>query len=500
MSGKREKLQMALRQYIKDTFSHIGTVRGFCESRSKWTDARKTELTNMTKDTDQQKLTAVLKDTLGGLEELDSFLDAVENLAVTSLHVFALENQVLHLPEGISPEDVQLAIFASRIICPHLLEFKRDPRVFFRPKLQNVEVMSYQLKKYIETTQNICELQKSSFSDFCLKTNDETLVDLHVDLSEDDIQRMLCHINELKEIRMNRHFRTVFLFQGVSCSDFMREFSGRQSGMRQSLRDVEQNAVQLDRMNKRAKISSVAGSSVGAAGGVLSIVGLALSPFTAGLSLGLIIGGTTLGITSGVNSVVTASTEVLVNRSSKKKADESFKSFMNDVQSIQDCLDVVSAQPAVNIHRWKDIKLVKLKAAVSVLSQTKLLVTDIRYLRRGRALRNIARVTLETQDVGQTAVKGSLALTKSGRRMAIGLNALFLGVDVFFICHDSISLAKGNETEVSRLIRARAALWSSEMGSWQKIYDFLRRGEPTSEEKEAVLEKPFYPESQMKKE
>ncbi|CAB1452234.1 unnamed protein product [Pleuronectes platessa] len=121
-----------------DTLNDIDTVRGFCEDVSKWGLRRETEL-NMMKDikervdksgshaTLQEELDAVLKDTLVGLAKLECFLDAVEKLAVTSLLVFT-ENQ-----------------------------FKRDAKVFFLPRLQNVEVLSYELDKYIRTTQTICE-------------------------------------------------------------------------------------------------------------------------------------------------------------------------------------------------------------------------------------------------------------------------------------------------------------------------------------------------------
>ena len=83
--------------------------------------------------------------------------------------------------------------------------------------------------------------------------------------------------------------------------------------MLQFLKDLEESAVQLDRMSKGAKISSVAGSSLGAVGGVLSIAGLVLIPITAGLSLGLTMTGVVLGITNGVNSAVTTITEMKVN-------------------------------------------------------------------------------------------------------------------------------------------------------------------------------------------
>lgn len=180
----RKELQEALCRYTTDTLTYIHTVRAFCEMFSKWMLGRDTEVEMMRDIKDrleakgkafveymkskvtvnvdskrvelENELTEVLNDTASGLESLSSFLDAVEKLAVTSLHVFT-ENQVLQLPEGISPEYVQAVILAARVICPLLLEFKRDDNVFFLPKLQNVEVLAYQLDRYIQTSKTICE-------------------------------------------------------------------------------------------------------------------------------------------------------------------------------------------------------------------------------------------------------------------------------------------------------------------------------------------------------
>ncbi|XP_034075539.1 uncharacterized protein apol isoform X1 [Gymnodraco acuticeps] len=558
MSAARKMLQKALCCYTADTLIDIDTVKEFCEQSSKWILKRekevdmmkdiktradnidlsighvtqsqtrgkafleymKSKVTQVTADSRradlEEELAALLKSTLEGLEELDCFLAAVENLAVTSLPLFMEENQVLHLPEGISPVTVQLVIIAARKICPHLLEFKRVADAFFCPKLQNVEVLAYQLDKYIRTTENICEkLEKSSFCDFSLKMNDDTLVDLAVDLSEDDTQRMLHHINQLEELRMNQSFRMMFLFQeDEPCSSFIDKFKERQQRMEQSLKDLEEHAVQLDRMNKGAKISSVAGSSVGAVGGVLSIVGLALIPVTAGVSLALTMTGVGMGITSGVNSAVTTATEIGVNHTYQKKAREVFESFMEDVQCLQECLEEVTERETIHIDVLgvgkvfakagvigKGIdSLVDAASAFKLLKSEELAMSAGKVaLQEGKALRSVPRVAADIPDIGQAAVKGPLAFSKSARAGLIGLNALFLGMDIFFICKDSISLAKGSETEVSQFIRARAALWRSEVDSWQKIHDLLCEGLKISEENKAILETPIFPERKMKK-
>uniref|UniRef100_A0A3B4XZA6 Apolipoprotein L n=1 Tax=Seriola lalandi dorsalis TaxID=1841481 RepID=A0A3B4XZA6_SERLL len=264
-------------------------------------DSRRAEL--------EEELAAVLKDTLGGLEKLDCFLDAVEKLAVTSLHVF-MENRVLHLPEGIALEH------------PRMLQF---------------------------------------------------------------------------------------------------------------LNELEESAVQLDRMNKGAKISSVAGSSVGAVGGVLSIIGLALIPVTAGVSLALTMTGVGLGITSGVNSVVTTATEVGVNVTQQKKASEVLKLFMEDVQSLQDCLEEVTNRETTEISVVVEVSKVLCKAGVvgknidalvDVASAAKLAAADI-------------------PDIGQAAVKGPLALSKSARA-ATNVNLMMVleeklwDLSYVFNIHDTI--------------------------------------------------------------
>ncbi|XP_005740034.1 uncharacterized protein LOC102204130 [Pundamilia nyererei] len=549
MSGKRKELQTALCRYITDTLTYIHTVTGFCEGFSKWLLWTETELDTLMDIKDgidaldlkithvynleekctaflkfiknkvsadsrreklEKELTEVLEYVLRGQEKLQPFLDAVEKLAVTSQQVFG-ENQELHLPEGIRLEHIQSVISAAQQICPLLLEFKRDSKVFFRPKLENVDVLAYQLDRYIVTSQKIHEkLEESAINDIWLKST-KAVVDLNVDLSEAGIQSMLHHIYLLEEIRMDPNFRMVFMFKEKAGEDFISKFEEHQPRMLKFLDELEQCAVQLDKMSKGSKISSVAGSSAGAIGGVLSIVGLALIPVTAGASLALTMTGVGLGITSGLNSIVTTGAEMKVNHKHQTKAGEVFKNFMEDVQILQDCLQNVTDQRVCGIETSK----VEMAVGVSRIASkvwtvgkgTFDLVTDATsaakvfpsagkvLAQEGKALRNASRLASDIPDIGEAALKGSLALSKTSRGGFIALNALFLGMDIFFIYRDGTSLAKGCEAKVSQVIRARAALWSSEIDSWQKICDSLKKGLRKSEKNKGILESPFYPET-----
>uniref|UniRef100_A0A667Z3U4 Apolipoprotein L n=1 Tax=Myripristis murdjan TaxID=586833 RepID=A0A667Z3U4_9TELE len=510
-----EELQEALWCYISDTFSYMDTVTEFCYRLSKWMLERETEVSMMMDIKDninldfshvtksenkaqalfeltksklsltadsrceelKKELATVLKNSLEGLEKLDSFLDAVERLAVTSLQVFMEKNPVLQLPRGISLDRVQAVITAARLVCPLLLEFKRDASAFFLPSIHNVEVLAASLDKYICITHEICErLEKSAISEFSQKMVKEMVVDLTLDLSEDNIQAMLCHIRQLIDIRMDQHFRLVFLFQEMPCSKFISEFRERKPRMLQFLSDLEETAVQLDRMKMEAKIPSVAGSSMGTVGGVLSIVGLTLVPFSFGMSFVL----TMIGIGLGVASTITAATEIVDNNNKKKnKANELFQKFMEDVESLQACLEGVSSQT------FTGIEVSKLDVVLGVGK----VLTKVGTV--GKGIDSIVDATsatvVKSDDLILTAGKVE---SQEGKALR---NVPRVASDIPFICKDSMSLAKGSKSDVSEFIRARAALWRSELDSWQKIHDSLCQGLETSEKTQTILEMPFYP-------
>lgn len=163
------KLEAKLGEYILDTLRHIETVKMFCVEEPEWTLLRKRELERIRSIKDQangqldpeRELGRVMNNTLDGLEELQPFLDAVEKLAVTSMFVF--KNSDL-MPEGVSHENVLLAIATAKSVSSLLIHFKRDANAFFQPSLSNLDVLDFQLDKYIEMTQLMYEKMSKSLN------------------------------------------------------------------------------------------------------------------------------------------------------------------------------------------------------------------------------------------------------------------------------------------------------------------------------------------------
>ncbi|KAK3519975.1 hypothetical protein QTP70_009631 [Hemibagrus guttatus] len=287
--------------------------------------------------------------------------------------------------------------------------------------------------------------------------------------------------------RMDESFRLTFLFD-MKAQDFIKLFSERHSRMLQFLSDLDEAADQLDKMKLGSNISTVAGSSVGIAGGVLSIVGLALAPVTAGVSLALTLTGVGLGVTSGVNGIVTIITKMAVNHRQTKKAKKSFIRFRDDVQKILDCMDEVARSEApiadpVGVTTQAEAKLPATAGAVgksievignaALRSEVVMAKTFNIGFKETKAGQSITKLAADLPDIRPLAKGTPLALSKTVRAGFIAVNVLFIGLDVYFICKDSISLSKGGKNKAAQLIRSRSVLWRSEVKAWEKIHDHL---------------------------
>uniref|UniRef100_A0A3Q2QBC2 Uncharacterized protein n=1 Tax=Fundulus heteroclitus TaxID=8078 RepID=A0A3Q2QBC2_FUNHE len=253
---------------------------------------------------------------------------------------------------------------------------------------------------------------------------------------------------------MDEHFRIKFLFQKVSSEDFIESCDDQLQRMKDFLNELEECANQIDRVNRGAKISSKTTLVGGITGCALSVAGVALSPVTAGLSLGLTVAGVSMGAVSSTGKLVTTLTEIGINRSQLKKAVDVLKSFVEDFQMIQYCLNQVINQPTENL-KPKKIDVVGVgKASEAVLQH-------------GPALQNISRQALHVIDIGQAAHLGPLSKG------------------------DGFAELNCNRTKIPNFLKDRAALFRSQVKSWEEIRTSCSK--LTTEENKNILQAPFYP-------
>ncbi|XP_041649939.1 uncharacterized protein LOC121513965 [Cheilinus undulatus] len=197
------------------------------------------------------------------------------------------------------------------------------------------------------------------------------------------------------------------------------------------LENLKEVANGLERVHKAATISSLTGGVIGAAGGITSIVGLALAPFTLGASLivtGIGVGvGVAGGVTAGVSNItkmVTQSTDRKTVRGILKEFNEKVKAVAFWLQEINHSLEnMTKGSPAQKLNGDSGCHQIQSNAAAVRMEEV---------LGGAAAVARCARVA----KIGTMAAQFSRVARVA--EVATGVLAgLFVAVDIFFIAMDA---------------------------------------------------------------
>lgn len=212
-------------------------------------------------------------------------------------------------------------------------------------------------------------------------------------------------------------------------------------------------ADSLESVHQGATIGSLTGGVIGAAGGITTIVGLVLSPFTLGASLVVtgigigvaVAGGATAGI-SNITNMIKQSSDRQAIRSIIKEFSEKMNSVVASLQDISEGLERLrqnAGSPDFEGGGFNAENLRRLGA------------------RAGRGLGGITELVrlVQVMNIGKVAAQTARVVRVAEVATGI-LSALFVAVDVFFIAMDAkeiyhIREAKAaeatGETSTSRL-------------------------------------------------
>ncbi|KAL6476141.1 hypothetical protein MHYP_G00146400 [Metynnis hypsauchen] len=179
-------------------------------------------------------------------------------LAVTALFVFTEE---IFLLKGVNANAVFSVISTARAVSPWLVLFKRDAKAFFLPRLNNVDVLNFQLEKYISVTQQLCETMRyeSPLQDISIHVWKLCNPSLWFRLNMTGTRTYMSdHLSQLSKIRMDESF----LFNGKA-QEFIDIYTECRPRMSQFLLGLKETENKLDKLEKGSRISTVTGSSVG---------------------------------------------------------------------------------------------------------------------------------------------------------------------------------------------------------------------------------------------
>uniref|UniRef100_A0A671TDU2 Uncharacterized protein n=1 Tax=Sinocyclocheilus anshuiensis TaxID=1608454 RepID=A0A671TDU2_9TELE len=196
----------------------------------------------------------------------------------------------------------------------------------------------------------------------------------------------------------------------------------------------ELNAItdELASVHKNTTMGSLAGTVMGAAGGVTTLAGLALSPFTFGASLAL----TAVGVAAGVAGGATGATFSITNMIKQKNLRQTIEKIINDFQNtINPMIQLLSAiSNSTEVIEQLEKQMFKQQEGAEAV--------------RGAAhLLKIAYVA-EVAQIGKACAEAAKAFHAAAKtvHMAVAitgaLSALFLALDVVGIVQDFTEISE----------------------------------------------------------
>ncbi|XP_069468342.1 uncharacterized protein [Ambystoma mexicanum] len=226
------------------------------------------------------------------------------------------------------------------------------------------------------------------------------------------------------------------------------------------IKKLHEIADDVDKFHRGAAIATVTGASVSAAGGVLSIVGLILAPFTLGTSLIVSAVGAGVAIAGGATKITAGVAEVKSNSTDKKNVQRVLTSCSEDLEVVFKSLEdfghyintVENREVQKELSRtFEDIQLDFFNSDLMGSSNSMGCIKDF-----VKSL--IFLITSVLDDIIRAAAAGA---ARAGAQAAGGVaaraagivGAVFLPLDAYDIAKNSIHIHKGAKSELAAKIR-----------------------------------------------
>ncbi|XP_058874948.1 apolipoprotein L3-like [Acipenser ruthenus] len=253
--------------------------------------------------------------------------------------------------------------------------------------------------------------------------------------------------------------------------EFVRLFEEEKWVIEGLLRELSGIADGLDEAHRKAAIAKTTGSCVSAVGGIMTITGLVLAPFTFGASTVLAAAGVGAAVAGGATNVTTEIVQACSDRDDNKRVEE----ILGIIQSKMSALGESVNKACLTLSKWdeyhiEEVRLI-LKAgrqfgsACRAVGNIASMVKTFKILRANPALKALAKQVTAVSSSAAKGIKGVNALKgvvskaapvglSKGARIAGGVVAgVFVAWDVYDIAKNSIDIHKGCKTERAQEIR-----------------------------------------------
>ncbi|KAF4111665.1 hypothetical protein G5714_008696 [Onychostoma macrolepis] len=244
-----------------------------------------------------------------------------------------------------------------------------------------------------------------------------------------------------------------------------------------SLKVLEELADGLERVHFNTTVGSLTGGVVGLAGGITSIVGLILTPFTLGASLIVTGVGIGVAVAGGVTAGVSNVTKMVNQRSNRQKIKMLITELKEKITSTSCC--VQNIQIAVEMQQ-REISRSNQSWSIAQSGEDVWANAGARLGRGLGGISELVRIT-EVASVGKVAAQTARAVRVAEAATGV-LSGLFVAVDIFFIALDAREIHKLRKDYASMAIQQDDSSNNNEQELQSEIMIFVKKIRVTVEE------------------
>ncbi|XP_042323776.1 apolipoprotein L3-like isoform X3 [Sceloporus undulatus] len=272
---------------------------------------------------------------------------------------------------------------------------------------------------------------------------------------------------------------------------FLKGFPAQREEIKKCICNIREVADKIEKIHKDCTIATITASSAGATSGILTIIGLALAPVTAGASLILTGTGIGLGAAAATTGISASMCEHFMNSKESKKADELMKTCEEILSKCRENLKVMMNLDKVdfnfgfpsNIDANEASAQHFLSSAIHPVSNlphtVKRITENVKALEANPVLRALTTRAVSTSGTGfkkreKTLVGDALAISNGGRVAGITFAVAALLLSVYKIAQDAIHLTEGAKAEMAAEIREKACNLEEILKDLNELYDELK--------------------------
>ncbi|XP_038198097.1 apolipoprotein L2-like [Arvicola amphibius] len=262
---------------------------------------------------------------------------------------------------------------------------------------------------------------------------------------------------------------------------FLKVYPQVKRELEESIRKLHALADKIDKVHRDCTITQVVASSTGAVSGVMTVLGLALAPVTAGVSLGLSATGLGLGAAATVTSVSativekvsTASVEAEASQLLPRSNDTEKDIKSNNTEKVIKEVLEKNTPRLISASKNSFRNLEVMKKNIDAIKLTK---ANPRLANSAKRLMTTGKVSARrTRQVKKAFGGTALAMTKRARIMGAATAGLALVLDIVSLIDDSKHLQEGAKAESAEKLRQQAQDLEQKLQELSWVHDSLNQ-------------------------